>query len=158
MIIERKHRLPGDLYCGLNVVSITACVADRVSFFVTPELFTACEEMLLGTLRQYECEAEVYVFMPDHLHMVIRGESETADVLRTMKLFKQRTGFWLSRNHPPVHWQKNYYDHLLRKDEELVKHILYILNNPVRKGIVSNWQQYPFKGSTVHNLDEWDPV
>jgi REP element-mobilizing transposase RayT len=158
MILERKHRLPVELYLGLNVVSITACVKNMASFFTTQDRFATCEEILLTALNQSECGAEVYLFMPDHTHLLLRGESKSAAVLQAMRSFKQKTGFWLSRSHSPVRWQKDFYDHILRKHEAIRKHILYILNNPVRKGLVENWQDYPFKGSTIHDLDEWDSV
>ena len=32
--------------------------------------------------------------------------------------------------------------------------IIYILNNPVRKGITTNWEEYPFSGSLDFNLNE----
>ena len=73
-----------------------------------------------------------------------------------MRLFKQRTGFWLSRNFSHVRWQKDFYDHILRSDESIEKHMLYILNNPARKGLVKNWKDYPFKGSTIHKFDDWN--
>lgn len=157
-MLGKKHRLPVELYRGLKVVSITACVYNRISFFTTPERFTVCEGILLDALKQFECAAEVYLFMPDHAHLLLRGESQTADVLRAVKLLKQKSGFWLSRNHAFVLWQKDYYDHILRNDREIEKHIRYILYNPVREGLVENWQKYPFKGSTIHNLDEWNSV
>ncbi len=112
--------------------------------------------MLLSALKQFECEAEIYLFMPDHVHLLLRGQAESADVLRSMKSFKQKTGFWLSQKYPPVRWQKDFYDHVLRTEDEIPKHIQYILNNPVRACLVDNWKNYPFKGSTVYNLNEWN--
>jgi hypothetical protein len=55
-----------------------------------------------------------------------------------------------------IKWQKDYYDHILRKKENLNIHIKYILNNPVRAGLVDYWKQYPYKGSTLYNLENWD--
>jgi len=50
---------------------------------------------------------------------------------------------------------ERFYDHILRKDEDIPKQINYILQNPVRKGLVKNWKDYPYKGSTLYNLNEW---
>lgn len=33
------------------------------------------------------------------------------------------------------------------KDEDLIAHIRYILDNPVRTGLVASWQEYAYKGS-----------
>ena len=41
-------------------------------------------------------------------------------------------------------WQGSFYDHALRKDEDLLKVADYIVCNPVRKGIIQDWKDYPF--------------
>lgn len=156
IIREKYHRLPEEIYRGFNIVAFTACIKERISFFTTEDRFKQCEELLLDSLQKHQSSAEVYVFMPDHVHLLLRGESETSDVLKAMKLFKQKSGFWLSKNYHTVLWQKDFYDHILRKDQDLPKQINYILNNPVRAGIVDTWKQYPFKGSTRYNLNEWN--
>jgi REP element-mobilizing transposase RayT len=92
--------------------------------------------------------------MPDHLHIVNEDILEESDLWKMMSFFKQKTGFWLSRNKKDMKWQKDFYDHIHRKEENLKKHIIYILNNPVRKGIVSDWQNYPFRGSLDFNLED----
>lgn len=40
-------------------------------------------------------------------------------------------------------WQHESYDHLVRNDKEFKRIILYILNNPVKAGLVSDWRDYP---------------
>ena len=92
--------------------------------------------------------------MPDHLHLILEGISEKSDLWKAIVMFKQQTGFWFSKNMEDVKWQKDFYDHIPRKDEDLKKLILYILNNPVRKNIVTRWQDYPFLGSIDYDLEE----
>jgi len=41
-------------------------------------------------------------------------------------------------------WQKNFYDRIVRQEESLLEMAKYIIHNPVRKGIVSNWETYPY--------------
>jgi REP element-mobilizing transposase RayT len=73
-----------------------------------------------------------------------------------MKRFKQRSSFWLAQNRPGIRWQKDFYDHILRRDEDLIRHVRYILANPIRAGLVTDWRQYPYRGSTIFDLDSWD--
>ncbi|MEW6557423.1 MAG: hypothetical protein AB1349_08725 [Elusimicrobiota bacterium] len=47
-------------------------------------------------------------------------------------------------------WQESFYDHFLRKEETLEMVSLYILNNPVRKGIVDRWDRYPYSWSNYY--------
>jgi REP element-mobilizing transposase RayT len=109
---------------------------------------------------RFGCDLLVHVFMPDHAHILLAGREETSDTLSAIRAFKHQTGYWLSQHNPQYAWQKDYYDHILRTwergDEEIQKHIRYILCNPVRKGLVAKWQDYPYKGSTVYQLDEWE--
>lgn len=156
IIREKHHRLPDEMYRGFRIVAFTACMKERNTFFTAEARFKNCEKILLDALKQCECGSDVYLFMPDHIHFLLRGQSDNADVLRAMKSFKQKTGFWLSQNYSSVRWQKDFYDHILRTEDEIPKHITYILNNPVRAGFVEDWKNYPFKGSTIYNLKEWN--
>jgi hypothetical protein len=51
-----------------------------------------------------------------------------------------------------VLWQRSYYDHILREDEDVVGVARYVLENPVRAGLVTEVIQYPFHGSFVMNV------
>ena len=45
-------------------------------------------------------------------------------------------------------WQPSFYDHVLRKDEDLLDTVKYIFNNPVRKKIVTHYLDYHLSGSS----------
>jgi putative transposase len=92
--------------------------------------------------------------MPDHQHLIITGTSNDADLWKTIVSYKQKTGFWFSENKPALKWQKDFFDHIIRKDETLATQVRYILDNPARKGIVSSWQDYPYKGSIGCRLED----
>lgn len=49
---------------------------------------------------------------------------------------------------------KSYHDHILRNEKDLEHQFYYILNNPVRKGLVKNWKDYAYKFSMIYELDE----
>jgi putative transposase len=152
---QRKHRLPRELYRGSVTCAFTICVLNQAELFVTQDLFCRFEGILQGSLTFTQCEAQVYLFMPDHLHLLLQGTRKESDLWSCVENFKQLTGFWLAQRGYKDQWQKGFYDHILRKDEDVVKQVIYILNNPVRKGIVENWKEYPFKGSTVYDLANW---
>ncbi len=92
--------------------------------------------------------------MPDHLHLVITGTDDEVNLLKVIAWFKQKTGFWLSKKKWEGQWQKDFFDHVIKKDESLATNVKYILDNPVRKGIVTQWQEYPFKGSIGYHLED----
>ena len=153
---EKKHRLDPEIYTGKILVSFTLCIKDRRELFTDEKVFLFFESMLLNELTISDCCAYVYLFMPEHVHLVLAGNTEDSDIKKCLDMYKKKTGFWLYKNNPSIKWQKDYYDHVLRKEEDLETVIQYILNNPVRAGIVDNWKQYKFKGSTVYYLNEWE--
>ena len=83
--------------------------------------------------------------MPGHCHILVDGKSPDSDMRKMIVSFKQFTGYWLSKNLPQASWQKDYYDHILRTEDDINKQLGYILLNPIRKGIVDNWHSFPFK-------------
>ena len=78
-----------------------------------------------------------------------------SDIRKVLVNYKQKTGFWMSINKPGMRWQKDFYDHIIREDENIGVHVRYILDNPVRKGLVSSWQDYPFKGSIGCKIEDF---
>ena len=44
------------------------------------------------------------------------------------------------------HWQKGFFDHVLRDGESYSEKWLYVAHNPVRKGLVTNWQDWSRQG------------
>lgn len=42
-------------------------------------------------------------------------------------------------------WQPGCFDRLLRSDESLEEKWLYVEENPVRAGLVSRWQDWPYR-------------
>ena len=150
MVIEKKHHLPQDAYRGLTAIAFTMCVQNRNPVFQDGNLFNACRDILVETAANQNAEILIYLFMPDHLHFVAKGKNKDSDLAELIVKFKQKSGFRLAGQ--GLKWQKNYYDHILRTEEEIVKHIRYILENPVRKGLILDWNDYLFKGSTCYDL------
>ena len=79
-----------------------------------------------------------FVVMPDHLHWMMQlGElknlGETIQALKS--LTSKRIGL-------PV-FQKGYYDHAVRKEEDIKNLARYIVANPLRAGLVGNVNDYP---------------
>lgn len=155
VIREKKHRLDYALYVGRCAVAFTLCVEDQKDIFKNSEIFHSMEDFLLSSLAKFVVAAHIYLFMPDHLHMLLEGKEQDADIRKCIIDFKQKSGYWFSRNMPVVRWQKDFYDHIMRKDEDVKKHIRYILENPLRKGIAADWKEYPYKGSTLYDFRQW---
>ncbi len=60
----------------------------------------------------------------------------------------------MSKNNPEIRWQKDFYDHVVRTSEDIATQVKYILDNPVRKKLVSFWEEYPFQGAIGCKLED----
>jgi len=49
-------------------------------------------------------------------------------------------------------WQRSYFEHVLRDDEDPFQVARYILDNPVRAGLVQSPENYPFLGSLTMSV------
>jgi putative transposase len=69
------------------------------------------------------------LLMPDHLHGIFAFPSSPG-MKTTMKNWKKFVG-----SEHGVNWQRDFFDHRLRSDQELQEKTSYILMNPARKGL-----------------------
>jgi len=95
-----------------------------------------------------------YCVMPDHVHLLVDGESDDADLTTFVKLAKQHTGYWFKQKSGKRLWQKGYYEHVLRDEERTEDVVFYIIANPVRKNIVERPTDYPYWGSGLYSREE----
>ena len=153
-IIERKHRLSDRLYIGTIRVSFTLCIKERIPIFQNKDIVLPFIPLLKEATEKFLCKNWIYVFMPDHLHYILEGISPESNLIASTEFFKQKSGYWFSMNKIGVQWQKDYYDHIHRKEDDLRGHIFYIANNPVRKSLCQRWDEYPFLGSVHYNLHQ----
>lgn len=104
-------------------------------------------ETLLADQTRLSCSIHAYCLMPDHLHYLLSPQRDGCSVLAFTQQFKGKTTNqswslgWQGRL-----WQPRSYDHILRSDEDW-KHVAeYIVMNPVRKGLVSDWAEWKWSG------------
>jgi REP element-mobilizing transposase RayT len=80
------------------------------------------------------------VVMPDHLHLLV--VLQTSDGLAAaMRLFKGRLAAELRS--VGLRWEKGYFDHRLRPQEDCLPVFLYLFLNPYRAGLVAPGQKWP---------------
>ena len=135
--------------------AFTIFVRHRVPLFTDEAIVRKFEGILLFEAEKSHCEAPVYLFMPDRCHLLLQGKGGQASLVRTIRGFRLAAGYWLSRVQCDAEWRENHdgSDHPMQ--EEILKHARHILNTPVRMGIVANWKQYRYKGSTLYHLETW---
>jgi putative transposase len=143
----KRIRLKEFSYKGPYRYFLTICCHERNEYFTDADLVMKMLELLKATAVQEGFYVWAYCFMPDHLHLLIEGKGEDADMKGFVSLFKQKTGLRFSSNRGMKLWEENYHEHILRKEEETPQVARYIFENPVRKRIVEDYTSYPYLGS-----------
>ena len=148
----RPRRLPGFEYFGYYHYSLTMCTFRRMALFTDTAVVDRVRGIFFEETGPHAVVIPAYCFMPDHVHLVVSGRAENADLVRFVKRSRQRSGFALRELTRGRLWQDGYYEHILRDHEPLARTIRYVADNPVRAGLVKDWEQYPFTGSQLGPL------
>lgn len=159
----RRSNTPGGTYF------FTVNLADRKSGLLTDHI--AALRHAVRTIRQsHPFDIVAMVVLPDHLHAIWRLPLEDADfplrwslikgvfsraipkteVVRRSREMKRERGIW----------QRRYWEHRIRGEDDLARHVAYIHFNPVKHGYVKRATDWPY--SSIHreirrgNLnDDW---
>ena len=148
-IIRRKgmHLKNFDYKGSTFVYHITICTAHKQPYFQDDKIAKIiANEMEFRRDTAKEIRLFCYCIMPDHLHMLLSlGEGYHKSLQNWVSAFKRYTTRIVNGLYgiKPL-WQMNFYDHIVRKQESLLKIAEYIVNNPVRKNMVSTCEEYPY--------------
>jgi len=88
--------------------------------------------------------------MPDHVHMIftplVDARTEVFSLAKIMDAVKRASAHRVNEilGRKGRLWQPESFDHVLRSSESLDAKIEYVLSNPVRRGLVRNWRDYPW--------------
>jgi len=139
-------------YRGYYVYFITCNTYKNEDYFKDGKAVGKIIDILRNAIREHKFRLICYCFMPDHLHLLVRGINETSSLETLMKSFKQETAYYFKKYSNKILWERSYFDHTVRKIENVSNICDYILHNPIRKGIVQDCEEYPY--SYVHIKDE----
>ena len=81
--------------------------------------------------------------MPDHIHLA--GQLNDGTLSALMNTLKGYTGYRIAKLpgiSSPI-WGRGFHDHALRSEESYRSMLNYLLNNPVRSGLVHDYHDYP---------------
>jgi REP element-mobilizing transposase RayT len=119
---------------------LTICTSQHLGGLTTPNLFTTVLEQLetLGTEQIWQVRTATV--MPDHVHLLVElGRS--AELPSSIRLFKGRLAPALRS--AGLRWERGYYDHCMRADEDRLPVFLYIFLNPNRENLAAIGQPWP---------------
>jgi len=148
----RPRRLRGFDYVGQHRYFLTLCTLSRQQVFRDTKVVTPVLEELLRTARECAFAVLAYCFMRDHLHALAEGTADHANLRTFLKRFRQRATIAVRPVVDGPLWQEGYFERVLREEDTTLDVIAYILQNPVRAGLVDNPGVYPFSGSSLVDI------
>ncbi len=136
----------------------TICARQHGTPFQDSTLAQQVIDSLLWTRQEHHWLLFCYCLMPDHLHFVCRlteADEKWLDagargivpegVLDHLGRFKSYTTShaWRLGHNGPL-WQKSSYDRVFDMERPFEDVVMYTLQNPERKGLVRDWQAWPY--------------
>lgn len=123
---------------------------------------TELREAVRLVRRDFPFEIHAWVVLPDHLHCVIELPEGDANFALRWRLIKIR----FSKSLPKTElrsktrvrrgergiWQRRFWEHLIRDEQDFAAHMDYVHINPLKHGLVSLVADWRF--STFHRLVE----
>jgi REP element-mobilizing transposase RayT len=159
---RRSIRLRGYDYSQAGAYFVTICTHNHMLFFEDDRIRGIAEQCWLEIPRHFQdIELDEWVVMPNHLHgIIIITDARRGTACRAPTSVIERFGKPISGSLPtiirsfksaatkrindlrgttraPV-WQRNYYEHVIRNEDELNRLRRYILDNPVQWNIDEN--------------------
>jgi putative transposase len=106
------------------------------------------ESLCFRNGRVYELDS--FTIMPNHVHIVFRPFEDQEDnpvslasIMMSLKRYTARQcNDILGRE--GQFWQHESYDHVIRNQAEWERIIKYVLDNPVKAGLVEKWDDWPW--------------
>ena len=134
-----RHSRAGQIYL------VTFTTARRQCHFAEWRVASDAARWLSAPANWPNANLLAWVLMPDHWHGLIelRGDSCLSTSVGDCK---GRTARALRISHPwlgPI-WCPGFHDRAMRRSDELKAAARYLLNNPVRAGLVQRIGEYPF--------------
>ena len=130
---------------------LTLCSAGRERCLASDCVHSAFIEFMQGSTQRYGWSCGEYVLMPDHIHFFA---SPFPDGVTLGSWIKATKAFIrLAAKEQGINWQKGFFDHVLRSTESYAEKWEYVRQNPVRAGLVTKPDDWPFLGQIdIHEL------
>ena len=142
-VMSSRKRLKGRTSKANNYYSVTLCCYGR------QPIFKNFSNGIIAAKALYNLKEKVdticFVLMPDHLHWIFRLHPRQS-LSHVIKHYKSEVTICIRKKigRKVVIWQSNYYDHMIRDENDLINQARYIVANPLRANLVKSVGDYSF--------------
>ena len=128
------------------IVFLTQVVDGRQPIFQHRQHLDLLRAVLHNVKEIHPFQMLAYVFLPEHFHLLIRPSdaSTFSDIMHSLKRnFTLEYKASLSIKGKMRFWQKGFWDHVIRDEDDFSNHLDYIHYNPVKHGLVTHPEDRP---------------
>ena len=135
----RRQRRLNRIFDSAPSYFLTLCTNGRKRVLDNEETMKRVQNFVQESLHRYGVYVDCLVIMPDHVHLIVTLAPESENTIgKWVKAFKAM----VARHR--FKWQEGYFDHVLRSDESRSEKWEYIRMNPVRAGLVTRPENWPY--------------
>src|SRR5579871_4807809 len=110
---------------------------------------TVEDSILFGTPKRYDLYS--WCVMVNHVHVLFKPHEELSKITQGLKGFTAREINAQQNARGRSLWQDESYDHWARNEEEVLRIIEYVENNPVAAGLCQSPANYLWSSARRHN-------
>jgi putative transposase len=144
------------LFPSNPVFFVTACTFRRRTLLAADAVHDAFVRFSHRAYAEHGVAVGRYVIMPDHIHLFVCGPNDF-ELGRWMGMLKQCLEKVVAVAASPIGrrlqktptWQRRFFDHVLRNEESYAQKWEYVRVNPVRAGLVTDPDDWPYAGEII---------
>ncbi len=145
MVRYRRNFVPGGTYF------FTVTLANRRSSALVDHI-GALREAFRAARRERPFTIDAIVVLPDHLHAIFTlpaGDADFSGRLRRIKghfsnhMIAAAASVERHPNREYALWQRRFWEHTIRNEEDFARHVDYIHFNPIKHGLVARVGDWP---------------
>ncbi len=135
------------------IVFLTTCTHGRKPLLACEEAHVALRDIWSQSAGRNGWFVGQYVLMPDHTHLFACPGSDALPLADWIQLWKVIAAKRINRSwqRQGAVWQADYFDRYLRSLSDYTEKREYVAANPVRRGLVSQAEAWPYR-RIIHDL------
>lgn len=146
----RLHRLE-NIFVRTPLYFVTICTHERARLLADSTVHADFQKFATQA-ADHAVWVGRYVVMPDHIHLFVSIANGSLTLSSWIKSLKNSLSKTLrGRNAAAPHWQKGFFDHVMRSSDSYSNKWDYVRANPVRAGLASTPEAWPYQG-VIHDL------
>ncbi|HEY4300238.1 MAG TPA: transposase [Candidatus Didemnitutus sp.] len=137
------HEVPAWVRQGADFFLTICCRMREENQLCHPEVAKTIFEAVDYRQNAGRWYVHLLLLMPDHLHAIVSFPGRER-MVRVVANFKEVTA-----KRAGIRWQRDFFDHRLRREESFEEKAAYIRRNPVRKGLIGDETKWPWRWRTA---------